>query len=97
MVEIPRTFWHKSSIARTIEWEYFNLAKITEEKHEAVEELESVLLEAKKLSLAVRLGHPSRPQVNTIIKKCPESFQDEIAREQADFREYNDANVPGQR
>ena len=70
---------------------------MTEEKHEAVEELEAVLEEAKKVSDAVRYGHPSRKWVNTIVKKCPESFQDELAREQEDYRDYNDANVPSQR
>ena len=97
LVEIPRSFWHRSSIQHQIEWEYFNLAKITEEKHEAVEELESVLGEAKKVSEAVRFGHPCRKHVNTIIKKCPDEFQDELAREQDDYREYSDTNIPSQR
>lgn len=97
LVEIPRSFWHRSSIQHQIEWEYFNLAKITEEKHEAVEELENVLQEAKKISENVRFGHPCRKHVNTIIKKCPEEFQDQLAREAEDYREHNDANVPSQR
>jgi len=73
------------------------LAKITEEKHEAVEELENVLQEAKRVSESVRFGHPCRKHVNTIIKKCPEELQDQLAREGEDYREYSDANIPSQR
>ena len=87
----------RSSVQHQVEWQYFNLAKITEEKHEAVEELENVLQETKKVSDAVRFGHPSRKMVNTIVKKCPENFQDDLARESEDYREYNDQNIPSKR
>lgn len=97
LVEIPRSLWVRSSVQHQVEWQYFNLAKITEEKHEAVEELENVLQETKKVSDAVRFGHPSRKMVNTIVKKCPENFQDDLARESEDYREYNDQNIPSKR
>ena len=35
--------------------------------------------------------------VNTIVKKCPENFQDDLARESEDYREYNDQNIPSKR
>ena len=83
LVELPRSYWHRSSIQHQLEWEYFSLAKVTEDKHEATEELNQILIEVKKASRGVPFGHILRKHVNTILKKCPASFQEEVAREEA--------------
>jgi len=83
LVELPRSYWHRSSIQHQLEWEYFSLAKVTEDKHEATEELNLILIEVKKASKGVPFGHVLRKHVNTILKKCPAAFQEEVAREEA--------------
>lgn len=95
LVEIPRSFWHRSDINHQIDRHYFNLAKITEEKHEATEDLDSILAEVRKISDNTRFGHPLRRYVNIICKKCPDQFQDTLCN--TDYHEYNDANVPSER
>jgi len=95
LVEIPRSFWHRSDINHQIDRHYFNLAKITEEKHEATEDVDTILTEVRKISDNTRFGHPLRRYVNIICKKCPDSFQDSLC--DTDYHEYNDANVPSER
>lgn len=56
---------------------------MTEDKHEATEELDQILLEVKKASKGVPFGHMLRKHVNTILKKCPGHFQEEVAREES--------------
>ena len=82
-------------IIHQIKREYFNLAKITEEKHEATEDLDGILSEVKKFSDSTRFGHPLRRFINVIIKKCPTDFQNTLC--QTENHEYNDANVPSER
>lgn len=95
LVEIPRSFWYRSDIYHQIQREYFNLAKITEEKHEATEDLDGILTDVKKVSDNTRFGHPLRRAVNIICKKCPNDFQDSLC--ETENHEYNDANVPSER
>ena len=44
----------------------------------------------RRASDSVRYNHPVRQYVNTIISKCPDTFQDSLSKHLDDFKDYSD-------
>lgn len=90
LVEVPRRYWHQSKKGYLLNYVYFQLAKLSTEKSEAEEHLEDVLEDVRRVSDAVKYNYPVRRHVNTIISKCPETFQDSLVKHLDDFQDYDE-------
>ncbi|XP_064604856.1 G-protein coupled receptor-associated protein LMBRD2-like [Liolophura sinensis] len=88
LVEVPRSIWNNSKRGYTLSKTQFKIAKLSTEKSEAEEELEDVLEDIKKAAESIKYNHPLRKNVDTILRKCPESFLQTI-RNMDDYQDYN--------
>ncbi|XP_071811243.1 G-protein coupled receptor-associated protein LMBRD2-like isoform X2 [Apostichopus japonicus] len=88
LVEVPRKYWYQSKKGYLLNYIYFQLAKLSTEKSEAEEHLEDVLEDVRRVSDVIKYNHASRKNVNTIISKCPDTFQDSLVKHLDDFQDY---------
>ncbi|XP_026690402.2 G-protein coupled receptor-associated protein LMBRD2-like isoform X1 [Ciona intestinalis] len=91
LVEVPRGLWHAADNAISMAQTYFKLSKLSTEKQEAVEDLEDVLEEVKKVSSIVRYNHPVRKYVSEIILKCPDDLQSQMSQGMDDYEDYENS------
>uniref|UniRef100_F6Y2U7 Uncharacterized protein n=1 Tax=Ciona intestinalis TaxID=7719 RepID=F6Y2U7_CIOIN len=91
LVEVPRGLWHAADNAISMAQTYFKLSKLSTEKQEALEDLEDVLEEVKKVSSIVRYNHPVRKYVSEIILKCPEDLRSQMSQGMDDYEDYENS------
>ncbi len=90
LVAFPRSLWLKSNTSLNLKQTYFKLAKLHGEKCEAEENLEDILGEIKTIAEKIKYNHPLRKCVDLIVKKCPQSFRNNLRRNVEDYTDYNE-------
>ncbi len=90
LVDVPRSLWYRSNTSLYLKQTYFKLAKLHGEKCEAEENLEDILSEIKTIAEKIRYNHPLRNCVDIIVKKCPQSFRNNLRRNNEDYSDYNE-------
>lgn len=82
--------WNKSNAELHLKQLHFKIAKLHGEKFEAEENLEDILNEIKVIAEKIRYNHPLRAYVDLIVKKCPESYRNNLRRNVEDYSEYDE-------
>ncbi|XP_078141385.1 G-protein coupled receptor-associated protein LMBRD2a [Centroberyx gerrardi] len=81
LVEIPRSYWLSSCHGYLLAKTYFKAAKMATEKAEAEENLADVMEEVATAHESVRYNHCLRKYVDTILRKCPAEYQEQMGRD----------------
>ncbi len=92
LVAVPRSIWFRSMTSLHLKQIYFKLAKLHSEKCEAEENLEDILNEVKTIAEKIRYNHPLRECVESIVRKCPESFRNNLRRNIEDYNDYDESS-----
>lgn len=90
LVEVPRSAWRAGNPLLTRAHTYFQLAKLSTEKQEAIENMDDLLVEIEKAAEIVRYNHPLRKFLDVIIAKCPDEFKEKMKNGMNDFVRYGD-------
>jgi len=81
LVEIPRSYWLSSSHGYLLAKTYFKAAKMATEKADAEENLADVMEGVAAVHETVKYNHPLRKCVDSILKKCPTDYQEQMGRD----------------
>ncbi|KAM3867478.1 G-protein coupled receptor-associated protein LMBRD2a [Diretmus argenteus] len=93
LVEIPRSYWLSSCHDYLLAKTYFKAAKMATEKAEAEENLADVMEEVAAVHESVRYNHCLRKCVDTILRKCPTEYQEQMGRDVESCGGDNQNNV----
>ncbi|XP_059048256.1 LMBR1 domain-containing protein 2 homolog isoform X1 [Achroia grisella] len=78
LVEVPRNLWNNSKKNYTLTYSYFKIAKLSTDKCEAEETVDSILDSLNSVTAAVGSGHPLHRHVETIVQKLPIQLRDRL-------------------
>ncbi|KAJ0180057.1 hypothetical protein K1T71_004648 [Dendrolimus kikuchii] len=78
LVEVPRSLWNNSKKNYTLTYTYFKIAKLSTDKCEAEESVDSILDSLNSVTAAVGPGHPLHRHVETIVQKLPIQLRDKL-------------------
>uniref|UniRef100_A0A3B5ATK7 LMBR1 domain containing 2b n=1 Tax=Stegastes partitus TaxID=144197 RepID=A0A3B5ATK7_9TELE len=90
LVEIPRSYWNASRHGHLLIKTYFKASKLMTEKADAEENLEDVMEEVRKVSESIKYNHPLRKYIDTILRKCPLDYQENMGRNMDDYEDFDD-------
>ncbi|KAJ8285294.1 hypothetical protein GJAV_G00025200 [Gymnothorax javanicus] len=99
LVEIPRSYWNSACRGHLLDKTYFKAAKLMSEKADAEEALEDAMEDVRKVSESIKYNDPLRKYIDTILRKCPEDYQEKMGRNLDDYEDYDDRRktYPSQR
>ncbi|XP_032874137.1 LOW QUALITY PROTEIN: G-protein coupled receptor-associated protein LMBRD2 [Amblyraja radiata] len=90
LVELPRWHWTAAHSGHTLARTHFKAAKLLTERVEAQEELDDLMEEVRKLNETVKYNHPQRKNIDTILRKCPVEYQEQMGRSMDDYEDFEE-------
>ncbi|GAB6023736.1 hypothetical protein CHUAL_008492 [Chamberlinius hualienensis] len=97
LVEVPRTCWNSAKRGFMLNYIYFKASKLNVEKSEAEDNVEDILEDLQRIADNVRMSHPLRKFVDTILTKVPESHQSFIKSRQKASSDDLGGDIPSER
>lgn len=90
LVEVPRNLWNRTERGYQLNRAYFKVAKLMQEKTDAEETLDDVLLSVHAISQIIGQADTRRPYVETILSKIPLEMMERIKRRRTEVAFGND-------
>lgn len=80
LVEVPRSLWNNSKHGFTLQHAYFKSAKLSSEKAEAEENVDTVVESVLAASRSIPTNHDLRVCIETILRKVPLELVERASR-----------------
>lgn len=78
LVDLPRKMYHKSLYKRRLDFLYYKVAKVNEDKCIAEQGLDEVLEKIQHAYNSVPESHPYSEYVHIILSKCPTDWREQL-------------------
>ncbi|CAJ0564635.1 unnamed protein product, partial [Mesorhabditis spiculigera] len=94
LVDLPRQLWHTAATEYRLNKTFFDVNKLSGDKHEAEDALKEVYREARAVLNLVKNEHSLRGKAQTIVSRFPEEVVKELFpnRSGADFESMGEAD-----
>ncbi|EDV22138.1 uncharacterized protein TRIADDRAFT_29321 [Trichoplax adhaerens] len=92
LVEVPRSIWQSSRRGYKLSVIQFQIAKMTTDKEEAQEGLETVVSDIAGAASLIRRYSPLYENMKTILSKCPEELRQKVDAQRTELEDKGNAN-----
>jgi hypothetical protein len=78
LVDLPRKMYHKSLYKRRLDFLYYKVAKVNEDKCMAEQALDEALEQTQHAYNSIPESHPLSEYVHIILSKCPTDWREQV-------------------